>query len=294
MPEKKPYPGTISSIILSVIVVMILLVPFATANHLQKVRDGEVKYEFGEVMCWDIDNVNQFDNTHTRFDPIDPFCSVGTGALVHFQWGCRKNGWCPSLYFHNEVFIHSTPIDGVVGDYTGVTIPPSDCNPSEEDTNFIHYAMSFDKSEILDLDITRIDIFIDIQNVELDFVEMSLKLMGIDEWTPSVFSGIKIQVGELTQITVSVDDLLSINALFDEGEQLAFWFNAHPGYIPTEVYIVFDMQFYHIEEIEIITVDYMGIAMIGGGIFMGFCAILMLPVITFRGVISRIVGKKVD
>lgn len=288
MAEKKPYPGTISSIILSVVVVMILLVPFVTANHLQKVRDGETKYDFKEVMCFDIDNVNQFDNEYnTGFFNGEGNYDTGIGALVHYRLGCGSDY---GKYLHNRVSIISTPIGGVVGDYVYGFIPNSGCNPSETDTNFIAFVTTFSKSQILELDITRIDMFIDFQNTELDFTEMRLKMLGIDEWTPSIFVDRIIQVGELTQLTISVEDLLDINTMFDEGERLMFFFTPISGYIYSDISVVFDMQFYCIEEIKIITIDYMGIAMIGGGIFMGFCSLIMLPTVEFSWVVGKIFG----
>jgi len=96
-------------------------------------------------------------------------------------------------------------------------------------------------------------------------------------------------MGSVTEIEITVDDLLNINTLSDTD---ILYFLFFIGEVSNGASLVFDMQFYCIEEIKIPTIDWMGISMTGGGFFMIFCSILMLPMVTFRDIIGRIVGKR--
>ncbi len=285
---KKAYPGTISSIILSVIVVMLLLVPFYTANHLQKVRYGEAKYEFKEVMCFDIDSKSQFMHDNYVYPTSKTRC--GAGAVVWFYTSPS------STHSQKPIVMSSLSIPGTVDGYGTSTFFECPSYPFVPTIyyNWLRIYLTITKEDIVERDITRIDIYIDISQAQ--WTHMGGGIRGQEGGVTGI-SDPAIELGAVTSITVTVEDLLQVNTL-NPGEKLYWSFNIpkpDSAYHFTDgAFLVFDMQFYYIEEIKITTADYMGIAMIGGGIFTIFCSVLMLPVITFSGVIGRIVGKGGD
>jgi len=78
MVEKKAYPGTISSVILSIVVMGILLMPFYIANNRDRLRKGEVGYEFVETMCFDITKKSEFES--------DEFTNFREPCVLIFKW----------------------------------------------------------------------------------------------------------------------------------------------------------------------------------------------------------------
>jgi len=303
MVVKKAYPGTISSVILSVIVMIMLLLPFYVANNRDRLRVGEGGIEFKEVMCFDINDKSYFqsDNFHIYKPPlipqyggagagrIDYYSSVGANSIMHFPMN-----------------LGTTPRDGTVDGYGVGSVayvpgyPPFTPCENAPFYPYMHVYTSLTKSDIIERDITRMDIYYELENVA-SYVGGIIFLSIEDDWvsTPPYRFWIlikdieNVEYSAVTQVEITVDDLLKINSMPDE-YTLGFYFYSteiEPCPILEGANFYFDMQFYCIEEIKIPTVDYMGIAMIGGGIFMSFCAILMLPHITFRSVIGLIVGK---
>ncbi len=299
---KEAYPGTISSVILSVFVVMILLVPFYMANQRDKVRTGEGEYEFKEVICFDINSEDQFFNEYNNW-----YNNYPPGA---FSFMYRI---APGRNYHSMQPVDVVDIieDGTVDEeaygftkvFPGHTIHYAPL-PHPSHSAFISFVMNFGKNEIIDLDVTRMDIYLDINNAPFDEIYFEIGSVALDyyganedsdPWTKIHFS--KVTLGEVTSISISVDDLLEINTLPEE-RKIAIKFHLYDLYSPTNLFpanevVTFDMQWYHIEEVKITTIDYMGIAMLGGGIFMTFCSILMLPNVTFSGLIGRTAGKNV-
>jgi len=313
---KKAYPGTISSVILSVVVVMMLLMPFYVATHREKLRTGEGGYEFNERI-WDIDSDDDFDNT---WDDVNSFllpCYTHWTANMHEQGVGAFTYYYPQLitpkqhvFKHSEMHISDVDIgDGPVNGYGHAisryhtSYPPNSPDCGQD----IFIALTLTVGEILEMDITGIDIFISFPGttVEGDLIiaprNAAMYFDSACNYWIYPFSKTDFYVGEVNHIEIDVDDLLKLNT-YDRDDKMFIWmrifsYHSDTGGNPTggnlinggDVY--FDMQMYYIEEIKISTIDYMGIAMIGGGLFMGFCSILMLPTITFRSVIGRIVGK---
>lgn len=304
MPEKA-YPGTISSIILSVIVVMILLVPFAMANRMEKIRNGEAKYEFREVMCFDITKKSDFqgdDFSYIRQPFPSPEPNAGNGAC-YISYIYKK---VPKEQAHSQVpvNIYNVHIPGTVNGY-GVAqlqyVPGYPGVGYPEGTPFhVTFFTTLTKHDILDKEVTYIDVFFDIPSITSDRTVEVIK--GYGEFGTYYRQEKKIRtipgfiLGEVNKMELTVDDLLEINNL-DDDDILGFQFvftlpsNVDPYPVPSGADIFFDMQIYCIEEFKILTIDWIAIAMVGGGIFMIFCSILMLPYVEFSGVIGRIVGK---
>ena len=268
MPEKA-YKGTISSVILSIVVLGILLIPFAMANHIQKLREGDGKYNFKETMCFDIDDEDYFNN-----DPDDVSQECGNGALGY---------WYDDLSL-SPVSLHHSPVDGAVDGYgMGTTVT---CDGYVEYADLLIF-LTLTKEDIIEGDITRMDIFLTISGIEDCCYEGWLGYMFEE---PSFELG-EITIGELTEIEIDVNDILEINT-YPKGEYLFLWFlpceEGDDCIVQPDSIVIFDMQLYCIEEIKIGAIDWIGIAMVGGGIFMIFCSILMLPSIDFGGITKRI------
>ena len=293
---KKAYPGTISSVILSVVVVMMLLMPFYVANNRDRLRKGYGEFEYKEIMCFDINNVNQFDNTRTFLPNPHPHNLLsGTGA---FAWRYAHGGPRPDHRTRfNEVVLSNVDIGDKPIDGYGRTIsviypgdPPLSPYPTASQDVLIFFSFTVD--EIIENDITRLDFYLDLPGSGVTSAYCYLY-----DWSGHSFRLVWISecIGKVVSVEITVDDLLYLNSNFNKNDNLNIYWRTAPSSLKQSLIpngeIIFDMQFYCIEEIKIPTIDYMGIAMIGGGLFMGFCSILMLPHITFRSVIGRIVGK---
>lgn len=292
MVEKKAYPGTISSVILSVFVVIIMLLPFYTANHMEKIREGEGKYEFQEVMCFDISKKSEFEHDDYVWNPYGQIV-CGSGA---FEYGYK---WY-DIYSYQPMTMTmtSTPREGVVNPYGMSQIIYCPGQPPVGDFFGMQIFLTLTKEIIVENDVTSIVVFLDIEGFEYNNIRMHLHTHenGWSTGTPKLFE-IFVNIPCIVRIDLTVDDLLKINNL-GEGEKFHWYLDtayADIEELPADgTNIYFDMQFYHIEEIKITTISWIGIAMAGGGVFMLFCSVLMLPHIEFSGVIGRIVGKRGD
>jgi len=297
---KNAYPGTISSVMLSVLVVILLLVPFYIANHLDKVRRGEAKYEFKEVMFFDINSKDDFkegsgeDNWLWVSKPYDVW---GSGEFV---WGHRRyiNGGCINEILYHPVVMLDVPLDGVIDEYaTSQCVLRTGhrwCSWYSPYSDRFAFLFSFTKSFLVENDLTRIDFYF---NTSRDLWQGRKIVGGLayfrgeNVWWSTIIST-EFNLGVLTQMEVSVQKLLLIQSL-NEGYQIFFIIDGekYPQLDAENLMVYFDMQFYHIKEFKITTIDWIGIAMTGTGIFMGFCSIIMLPHVEFSRVIGKIVGK---
>ena len=291
MVEKKAYPGTISSVILSVIVMIMLLMPFYVANNRDRLRKGYGEFEYKEVMCFDINEIGNFDHNYFFIDPQNPTWPVynqGNGAFI---WRYFVQPYKKVTFVQSPVTMTYNSLEGTVNNYASGHTTPKPGTTFQLEGNECWFALEITWGEFLEFDVTRVDIFIDgfpITAVGGRLVSLYLSTGQHLRYGPI---GTGCVIGEKTSIEVTVDDLLEINNL-PSNEQIIIRFYEYEYTLVPSVDITFDMQWYYIEEIPIPTMDYMGIVMIGGGIFMVFCAILMLPMVTFRDIIGGIVGKR--
>jgi len=273
------YKGTISSVILSIVVIGILLVPFITANQLQKTRDGEGEYDFKETMCWDIDSEDDF------YNDVDVESDCGEGALGYSYFKLYNSGVGYSL---NYMTFSEYPINGTVNGYgMGTTVRCDD--GGEVDFSYIHIFLTLTREDIIDLDITRIDIFFDI--IGMDDCEYELWLWGGGE---NILEIGVVTVNETFQRKIDVDDMIKLYTFPEHSKitimstlQVEEGCTIQPGSI-----VIFDMQLYGIREMKLPSLSWLGIAMIGGGTFMIFCSMLMLPEISFSRVIDWLVKER--
>jgi len=276
MAEKKDtaFKGTISSIILSLFVLFLFLIPVFTANSIDKVRMGNGKYNFKDAICYDIDDEDDFED-----DPdVDPDC--GEGALGYLYEG---NGGGFSL---NEVTMMDYPINGTVDDYAVGVVRGCE-EETEVDCSILMFFLTMTKDDIIDLDVTRIDIFINATGVEEDS-EYEVYLSTIEDCPDGMELG-EVTVGELTEITIDIGDIMEINAFEeDEGLVIVFIPTEEEAVVQPDSTVIFDMQMYCIEEIKIPSLTKLGIWMLGISAFMVFCSYIMLPGVTFDGVIESV------
>jgi len=264
--------GTISSIILSVFVMFLFLIPVFTANAVDKVRKGDGDYNFQEVMCFDINSEDHFDD-----DPdVEPCC--GEGALGY----AYVDGDGFSL---NEITMMDYPFNDTVDEYAVGVVRA--CDGDGVDCSILMFFLTLTKEDIVDLDITRIDIFINATGLE-DDCEFEVYLSTIEDCPEGMELG-EVTVGELTEIEIDVAEIMEINAFTeDEGLVIVFIPTEEECVVQPDSTVVFDMQFYNIEEIKLASLDKIGIWMLGISAFMIFCAYIMLPDVTFDGVIERL------
>lgn len=288
MVEKKAYPGTLSSVILSIVVLGILIVPFATANHLEKVRRGEGKYEFKETMFWDVDNEDDFltwDGSTLGQQRIPDHLHnfYGEGQSI-WNYGYKEEGSSFRAGRYQEVTFSLVQMDGVVDEWVYAQMLRHPDYVTDEVSGYIatfNFIFSFNKEFIIENDLTRVDIFLD----------TSLDLEGVDCVLFDKEDGVEYyhEFGKKVSVDISIGDLLDLPSTFSypEEEWLIFRAEFEEEYDPTEGIIQFDMQLYHVEEIKIPSITWLGIIMVGVGTFMIFCSILMLPSIDFGAITKR-------
>lgn len=281
MAEKKKgaeaYKGTISSVILSLFVLFLFLVPVFTANAVNKVRKGDGKYDFQETMCFDINDEDQFED-----DP-DVSEDCGEGALGYgYDEG---NGGGFSL---NEITMMDYPLNGTVDDYAvGIVSACPNGEPSSVECSIIMFFLTITKEDIITLDVTRIDIFINATGID-DECEYEVYLSTIEDCPDGMELG-EVTAGELTEIEIDINDILEINAFEeDEGLVIVFVPTEEECVIQPDSTVIYDMQFYNIEEVKVPSLTKIGIWMLAISSFMLFCAYLMLPQVTFDGVVKSL------
>lgn len=227
--------GWLSSII-AIIMALLLLHAFPVmGNWIDNQRAGEGKYEFDEEMCFDITSKKDFKDG-------------GIGALAYSY---TITGDVIKTNSDNDIITMSVPLNGTVNGY-GVGV----CNPTPPDVpippvtkfNAIFITLNFTKSKIIDLDITAIDIYLNIAGVS--FSKMPTATLT-DEAVTNTINLLGVNVGNITHYKIDVFDLLEINTLSDTGK-IKFAFNTvslgTTGFIPAGSPVVFDMQFYCIKE----------------------------------------------
>lgn len=231
--------GWLSSIV-AIILALLLLHAFPLmGNWVDKQRTGEGKYQFDEEMCFDISAETEFDNT------LKLASSTKKGGMLY-----RYYDGVTGTTENNKVTMFSLPLNGTIGKYGVATTNPSPgdtpvANPSE--TNTLGFRFNFTKKKILELDIVRIDIYLNIQGVTFSNIEFTLRDEGN---TVQVFQAKKISLGNITSITVKVQDLLKINTMPDDKEIEVGFETQLNELIPGNTFVIFDMQWYCVREIK--------------------------------------------
>lgn len=285
------YKGTISSVILSVIVVGVLLVPFVSANYLEKVRRGEGKYEFKETIFWDIDDEDDFltwdgSTSGQRFipGPIHSDYMYGEGQFIWTYGVILESTWY-RVGVYQPVTFSLDQIDGVVDEwvYAQMLEHPGEYGEVSGYPCTFNFIFTFNREFLIENDVTRVDIFLDTTLTDVDGVDCMLfdREDGVEYYH---------EFGEKVSIDISITDLLDLPTAFSypEEEWLVFRAEFEEDYDSTGGVIKFDMQLYHVEEIKTPSIIWLGIIMVGVGTFMIFCSILMLPSIDFGGITKRL------
>jgi len=272
--EKKVYKGTISSVILSVVVLVLLITPLLVANRIQDIREGKGKYAFKETLCYDINREDQFLNDHDY--PRD----CGEGALVYGYYDDEYN----LFWSYSTIILMDYLLNGTLDGYgAGIAKTCEPFNPPVR-LSVMYIYMDLTKEDIIEKDITRMDIYFDITGKE----NFSYRVL-IEDYEIGV-----VAMGKLTQLKIDVYDLFEINNL-PEDVPLTFSFIPTADFDESRLYpdegVIFDMQMYCIEEIKVPSLEKLGFWMIGISLFMLFCSVLMLPEVSFEWIINRIMKR---
>jgi hypothetical protein len=274
-----PVAGYRSSFIASILALLVLLIPLLVANFIDISREGEGKYDFAEAMCFDIESETQFDEDFV-FEDIPPSgTDSGTGAFAWYYFD-TDDGFHSIM--HDEVQVLSTPLNNTIDGYAVTTSKLREGTDTPgTSTSEMGFGMDFTKKKIIDLDITRVDIYLEINGASFD--EM---LFGFADTNGKVVAKHEIKLDNITKIDISVEDLLSINTL-SSTKKLVMWFQAPSGEVlPSEKYIVFDMQWYCIDELKTPTLIKLGIYMSIAGLGLIFLGFIVSPEYTFQGVVD--------
>ena len=297
MPSKKDkgeeaFKGTISSVILSVFVLFLFLVPVFSANAVEKVRGGDGKYNFQDSLCYDIDGEDDLDD-----DP-DVDGAYGEGALGY--WVVEDEGNHFSL---NEVTIMDFPLNGTMDGYGVGIVEP------EEVFNYlyseVYYFLTITKEDVVDLDVTRIDIYFNVTGFSEVEATYDVFLASEDVDPPTEYYDEittlelgEITSGELTEFEIKIEDIMKINTFEEDLDLVVIFKQTDDDYfIEPGSSVVFDMQMYNVKELKIPSLTSIGLWMLGISAFMLFCAYIMLPQVTFDGLIKSMkdgIGKLVN
>jgi hypothetical protein len=230
--------GWLSSII-AIVVALLLLHAFPLmGNWIDKQRAGEGKFEFEEDLCFDINDVQQFDNTFVR-----------TGAV-----GVGANMWSyfvpPEGQQHNKISLMSFPVNGTIDGYGVWAFKPEvgDVPSPVAGVQAFFVATNITMGDILGKDVTTIDIYIDIPGAT--FSTMTVSALYSAPIPKALFTLGTASLGNVTKFKLDVGDLLTMNSAgLTKKFYLQFVVPTSQGINPGSAG-VFDMQMYCIEEIK--------------------------------------------
>ncbi|TET57423.1 MAG: hypothetical protein E3J52_10360 [Promethearchaeota archaeon] len=250
--------------------------PFLGVNLAQRVRSGDGKFDFEEDLVFDITKKTDFDNSWTKINGLG-----SQNYAYNVLPGPVKE------QNNNIVDVISVPLNGTIDGY-GVTsaIPKIGSVPIVDPTDnyLVQFLLNLTKADILKLDITRIDIYIDIQGVAFNTLKMTL-LDKSD--SHDALGGTTVSVGNLTKIKVEVFDILEINN-FVAGENIIFSFATPLGeIIPSGSFVVFDVQFYSIPEITTPSLTKVSLWISATALTVIFLGFIVSPEISFEGILNR-------
>lgn len=232
--------GVGSSVILSFVVLIMLASVWYWPNYIQKTRDGEGKYNFDEELSFDINREEDFDLDWHQY---------GSSGAFMFEYYNQEDDLS---YMHSDISILDMPLNGTVDGYAVTVTQVEEGDEPLEDAGDYHlyFKTNITMDEIIDLDITSIDIYLDIKGVT--FTEVDLYIADHLAWAEYGFKLGTIKLANLTKIKIDVFDLLQISSF--GGAKIIFNFLipddeiVEPGSI-----VVFDSQLYSIKEIKTIT-----------------------------------------
>lgn len=281
MPNKGNNPkGVGSSIISIVLFLMILFVPFLGVNLTQRIRSGDGKFDFDDELVFDINDESQFDDSYTT--------AAGTGAFA-WQYFDTISAGVGNNHIKMDTVL-SIPLNGTVDGYAVTTTTPKAGTTSGFGAawaNQFVFLLNFTKSKILELDITRVDIYIDISGA--NFNDLLFKITDEAD-TASVVPSKRASLGNKTSFKITVLDLLTINT-FDPNENIKLLFASNLGeFAPDNSFVVLDMQFYSVKEITTPSLTKVAMWISATALFVIFMGFIVSPEINFDGVMKSM-GK---
>lgn len=269
--SKKAVIGFKSSMIASIIALLMLTLPLLAGNYLDKVRKGEGKFEFDEELCWDLNEVEVFDNSWVKGGAS----GVGAGVWTYTDTLSTAHEQ------HNKIDLITIPYNGTIDGY-GVTtsIPKTGTIPSATLGSQLYAILTnLTKVDLLEDDPSSIDIFIDFGGVTFD----TMNVVFVNKAGTNPLFTKTISVGNVTKIKLSVTDILKINTLTTT-EQLRMDFQIPSGKgLTAGAYVIFDLQFNCKEEIKTPTLTTMGLYLAFGGLGYIFLAFIVAPEFTLEG-----------
>ncbi len=268
--------GVGSSIILSFILLVLLSVTWYWPNIIQQNREGEGQFNFDESLCYDLDDVKDVDNTWTKVSAT----SSGVGAL---KYSFKATGEAGFYHRYSAMQEFNLPLNDTIKPYVVGSTQPTPAKIPEfalTQPDSIGISINLTKTDLLKLDITRIDIYLDVQGS----TQPTLNARLTDQDDTDIITLGTQNLGNLSKFKITVADLLTINN-FDDNENLVFVFTtADIGHIAPNSFVVFDLQFYCIDEITTITINKLAYVNYALGIIIIFGGFLMFGSIRLNDV----------
>lgn len=296
----EPKKGTISSIILSLVVLGILVLPFYITLKTQEAREGKGYFEPEQKITWDIEDEEnmmlvEYEDPETDpqgedlpenwlFSP-DDWDSEEPGSVFWWYWVDDLDGI--DLFGHRlEYSFVNVSLEGTVDDYIlfvttvgtaeETPVPPERVEESEE-LEHIDIYLNIGSDDFLDDDVAKIEFYFDCEtDVTLDYVVTFISESGEHE----IDDG-EVNLGGVTVVKVDAMDLLQIASITDEIEYIKITIS-----MPEEEYfelgdvMVFDCQLGSLDsKIPTLTRIASWYFVLSG--FMTFIAILMLESVSF-------------
>jgi hypothetical protein len=296
----EPKKGTISSIILSVVVLGILVLPFYITLKTQEAREGKGYFEPEQKITWDLEDEESLMLVEYDYPDTDP-----QGEDLPENWLFSPDDWDaeePAAVFWwywvddldgIDLFGHqldysfvNVSLDGTVDDYLlfitsvgtieSTPVPPERLDEPEEFEHIDIY-LDIDSNDFLVEDVAKIEFYFDCEaDVTLEYSVTFITGEGEHE----IGDG-DVNLGGLTVEGVDALDLLQIAGLTDEVEYLRITIS-----MPEEEYfelgdvIVFDCQLGSLDsKVPTLTRIASWYFVLNG--FMTFIAILMLESVSF-------------
>ena len=234
--------GWLSSIVAIILALMLLHAFPLMGNWIDKQRAGEGKYQFDEDLCFDITKETEFDNTITN-SPSPQHTHTGVGACAWYY-----NAIGAAVFSHNQVTIMNIPINGTMDGYGVSVLTESIGSPriQLQTPEHLYINLNFTKKKVLDLDISRIDIYLDISGVSFNKMKCDLRDEDLEE---DLIPLGEVSLGNVTKLTIKVVDLLKLNTFGVNDKLMLDFYSPSAMYLPSGAFVVFDMQWYCIDEI---------------------------------------------
>ncbi|MHA1234896.1 MAG: hypothetical protein ACTSQL_07395 [Promethearchaeota archaeon] len=253
-----------------------------SANNVQKAREGKGFYTPEEFLVWDLSAKSDLYNDWTGYNPSPSTDSYETGAYNH-QF-VRSSDF---ETYHTEVSIVDQPREHVVNEYAVCTSDYFEGTKTYEYTWGFAFALNLKGNYLIDNDISRMDIFIKLENANFD--QTTLKIIGLDSEIEVSLGSIELDT--LNSVKISVEDLVIMDS-FNTDEKILIMFSADdPNRIELNSLVIFDMQLYGLRG-KTNSIAILSLWNVVHSITMILMGLTMLPQFSFGGLAKRLTLSK--